>query len=82
MLLNGSFALGASGGKRERNKLNQNCKDLLKLHKVCLALSLLYETLGEKKKICGNSTPDLLHNNSQLIKSTFETCNENTENLA
>lgn len=38
MLLNGSFALGASGGKGEGGKLKQNCKDLLKLHKVCLAL--------------------------------------------
>lgn len=50
MLLNGSFALGASGGEREGNKLSQNCKDLLKLHKVCLALLWLYETLGGKKK--------------------------------
>lgn len=78
MLLNGSFALGASGGKEEGNKLIQNCEDLLKLHKVCPVLLLLSETL-RAKKICGNSTPDLLHNNSQLIKSTFETCNENTE---
>lgn len=52
MLLNGSFALGAWGGegrgKVEENKLSQNCKDLLKLHKVCLVLSLLYDTLGKK----------------------------------
>lgn len=54
MLLNGSFALGNSWGKGE-DKLSQNCKDLLKLRKVCLALLLLYNTLGEKN-ICGNST--------------------------
>lgn len=78
MLLNGSFALGASGGKAEGNKLSQNCKDLLKLHKVCLALLLLYDTLGGEKNLW-ELHPDLLLNNSQLIKSTFETCNENTE---
>lgn len=55
MLLDGSFALGASGGKGEGNKLSQNCKDLLNLGKVCLALLLLYDMLGEKK-IGGNST--------------------------
>ena len=56
MLLNGSFAVGPSGGKREENKLSQNGKDLLRLHEVYLALLLLHETLGEEKKITGTST--------------------------
>lgn len=49
MLLNGSFAVGPSGGKREGKKLSQNCKDLLRLHKMYLALLLLHDMLGEKK---------------------------------
>lgn len=56
MLLNGSFVVGPSGGKREGNKLSQNCKDLLRLHKMYLALLLLHDMLGEKKKICGKPT--------------------------
>lgn len=54
MLLNGSFAVGPSGGKREENKLSQNGKDLLRLHEVYLALLLLHETLGEEKKSLGH----------------------------
>ena len=55
MLLSCPFALGTSGDKGERNKLSQNCKDLLKLHKVCLALLLSSDTLGEKESY-GNPT--------------------------
>lgn len=58
MLLNGSFAAGPSGGKRQGNKLSQNCKNLLRLHKVYLVLLLLHDMLGGEKKDLWEIHPD------------------------